>query len=864
MPSAWKIAIQAKDGTLIGHATLEKDPETGMVIARITFDGTDEVFEVLDTVSGGFKASFEYDTDGEAGKPGEHEVMILEKTYIVNVPPAEILYNVNKKGAVNLADRYIEWEIDLVATRDGEHLDLGGYYFADSLGSVGSYLDQTFTVNGIPAAPLVEGNELSYPFPQGSTSPRKITFRTEIPESSYLATSEQRVTNIAQLLDSEEKFIEEGRITVWFTPRWIEKDGTASDSGSGGIYDPTGRTITWTIIANYMEASLKEVVITDLLPAGLELDSAYWQKWDDSGWEDDRTEIAPDAAGEYDIGDIDTRILLTITARVPDEAYTAGITTYKNTATIRWKGLTGTAPGSGREVGLGYNAIGKSGSVKDISRGIISWTVTVDPRGQEIPDLKVYDLLVYGDSTSGFSLSGTAGFPDGLDPQALTPRYDQKYIPGTFTGTDLNLVVHPITRDGKQVADLLEVTEFSTSKQSFTFESQIVNPAIFAGNKGTTLRNNAALYSGSRKLNEAARSVTFTSNSLAKEMLKRGHLADPASGVNDHTTNAAEGFDYRDKSVLFRLSVNADGLDLTNMENAAGELLGEATVIDTLPAGWEFADIVDGAAYLIFAGKKSGDTVEATGEPLAPGDLPGFAAAFDAATHTAAFTFDPLDQPYVILLKARPGSEILHHYFWDGARTTFETTECNTLSLHTDRWPDGISTYRDVTITSRYLDKTYELPEEGAIRWIVDYRPSDLPLGGTKLLDRLAAGVELRTDSSGTLLLGDNITVHEGILQNDGSYSYPEENKVTLVIDDNIAYDRDSRELAFIIPDESKAYRFTYLTDITGENLGNLTISKTVAGNGGDAEKEFEFTVEFTPPEGMPLLYSYTRNDDPE
>lgn len=414
------IPLVTGGGDLVGHATIERDPETGMVFAYVLFDGEDDVFETADSVLSGFRADFEYDASGEAGETGDHEVKILDKKYIVNVPPVEIIYDVSKKGEVNLAGQYIEWEIDITATSDGEPIDLGGYYFADDLGSVGPYLDQSFTVNDATAAPVVEDNELSYLFPQGSTSPQKVVFRTGIPESKYLATSEQRVTNIAQLLDSEEKFIDGGERTVRFTPQWIEKDGTASDSGSSGVYDPTNRTITWTIIANHMGAALKGVVITDELPGNLVFEEAYWQKRDGSDWLSEES-IEPNAQGEYDIGDIDTKILLTIVAKVPDEDYTAGVTTYTNRATIRWDGLTGTAPGAGKEVGVGYNAIAKSGTVKDTAKGIIKWTVTVDPRGQTIPNLKVYDLLVYGSSTGGFSLTSATGFPGGLDPQELTP-----------------------------------------------------------------------------------------------------------------------------------------------------------------------------------------------------------------------------------------------------------------------------------------------------------------------------------------------------------------------------------------------------------------------------------------------------------
>ncbi len=844
LASGYVIDLKASDGTPVGHVAIEKDPATEMVYAHVTFDGADEVFDgTFNTVSCGFMAEFEYDGSGEAGHPGDHEVIILEKTYIVNVPPAEIMYEVTKSGVANVAEKYIEWTVRIIATQDDEPVDLAGYIFSDDLSAVGSYVDGSFTVGGTADTPTKDDSKISYVFPDNSTSPQTITFKTEISDDAYYAASQQNVTNTAQLLDSEEELIEEGGITVRFTPQWIEKTGELIGEYINGVYNSTDRTITWTVIANQMEAALQNVVITDVMPVGLEFGSAYWEKWDsnEEKWIEKKEFTEYPTGGKYELGDIDTRVRLTIVTGVPDEDYTAGITTYSNSASISWDGLPGTAPGDSEGIGVGYVPITKSGKVEDTAKGIITWTVTVKPRGQIIPDLKVYDLLVYGSSTSGFSLSGSTGFPGGLDPQMLTPRYDQKYIDETFIGTDLTLKIHPITQGGERVADLLEITGFGNNEASFTFQSRITNPGIFAGNKSSTLRNTAVLFSGSTRLNTASGSVTFTSNTLAKEMLKRGHLDDPSSGVNDYTTSAGEGFDYKDKSVIFRLSINADGIDFTGMEDAAGNILGKATVTDTLPADWEFVNIADGSKYLIFAGEKSGSTVKATGAPLVPDSSVGFNAIFGESVSgqaTATFTFEKLDQPYVILVKAKPSDTILAEYFsknatWNGR---------NTLSLKAENWTPGVSVYRDVTIVSKYLDKTLAFPEAGVLKWILEYHPYDLPGGGTKLFDELPEGVELRTDSGGTLLLDGNITAHELILQSDGSYS--EGDEVTLIIGENITYDNAKRELTFYIPDQSKAYRFTYLTDITGEpgEITNKVVLWGETDEQGNTDKNYTIT----------------------
>ena len=347
------------------------------------------------------------------------------------------------------------------------------------------------------------------------------------------------------------------------------------------------------------------------------------------------------------------------------------------------------------------------------------------------------------------------------------------------------------------------------------------------------------LFKNYTRLNQASDSVTFTSKTLAKEMLKRGHLDNPAQGVNDYTTDARLGFDYQDKSVIFRLSINYDGLDLTNMKDAAGVALGKATVTDTLPEGWFFSNITGDSEYLIFAGEGIGNTVKATGDPLDPDELDGFSAVLNNETGKATFTFETLDQPYVILVKARPTAATAAGYFSENGIATV----ANGVSLKTEKWTPGVSFTRNVTIESKLLDKNYAIPEIGVLKWTVDYRPYDLSQQGTKLKDKIPEGLELRTDSAGALLVEENITAHEMTLNNDGSYTQGEE--VTLVTGSNLFYDNEGRFLSFTIPDLSKGYRFSYITDITGipEEITNRVVLCDEGSEQEESHKSYSITA---------------------
>lgn len=839
--------IPLKDGgVLVGHVSFVTDPDTKMVTAKVLFDGDDEVFDgTVNTVKCQFHAEFEFDATGSPVTGGEQIVTILDKDYTVVIPPAKIIYGAEKSGTLDLTNQCVEWKVTITATQGGSPIDLGGYKFSDDLKEVGAYIADSFAVTEDPsAAAELNDGRLEYVFPAGAKGPQTVSFKTEIPEDLYYAAAgEQKIYNKAGLYDNEDILKTEGQTHVSWTPKWIEKFGKTDDTGSSGVYNPKDRTITWTIIANHNQASLKQVVITDVLSPGISdaekkliFDSATLQKWEGSDF-GTGVSITPDENGDYAIGDIDTKILLTIVTKVPDEVLTTGKVTYYNQASIKWQGSSGTKSGN-IGVGIGYNAITKKGTANP-SKGTVSWEVTVDPKEQTIPDPKVYDLLVYGDQSSGFDISSVTGIPEGIKTEDLKVSYGLKYMEGTFTGSGLHVTVLPVIQEGIRVGDLLEVTGFITgagaSKSTFTYDSQVMDPKIFATNQWTTIYNTATLFSGTAKLNESTDGAGYNSKMLLKEMLKREAISDPAAGVNDGTRNASDGFDYKDKSVIFRLNVNANGLNLSQKQDWSGDAMGSATVTDTLPEGWTF-DKIDGTReYLIFEGTGNSDgSVTASGTPLET--VSGLTSAI--SQRTASFTFQNMDRPYVILVKARPDAAAVKNYFESNKSTTVQ----NSLKMVTEKSPEVTST-QDVTIVSEVLGKSAAIPSPGVLLWSVEYKPSELITAATRLYDTLPLGIDVRTNAKGELDLSEgNFSANEMILQANGTYVLGE--AVTLNAGKNILYDNGSRGLTFTIPDSQKAYRFSYITDVTGEpgNVSNKVILYGGTSEGVETSRPYLIT----------------------
>ncbi len=803
--------VTSATGILVGHATISTDPNTKMTTARIVFDGEPEVFsgDYAD-VKVKLLAEFLYDNSGPGGTGGDHTIVILGKSYNVNVPVVETAYKMAKSGAADLTKKTITWSVDVTATQGENPASLAGHLFTDDLSQVGVFIPGSFQVGGAAVQPVYENGVLRYTFPAGTQSPRRITFQIEIPGSAYYATTAQNIPNHATLSDGK-KEVAAADAAVPFTPKWLEKRGASSDVNNG-VYDSTNRTITWSVVANLPGANLTGAVVTDLLPAGLTFQEARWQKWDGAAW-GPAASITPNAAGEYALRDINSKVLLTIVTKVPDEAYTAGTTTFTNIAKLRWDGLTGPVPDSGpARVVVGYNALVKAGTADPKTR-TVHWNIKVDTRGQTIPDLKVYDLIVYGSADSGVNLTALQGGPAGFDLSRLQPRYDQKYVPGSFAPSTYGLKVYTLTHGGVPVADLLEITGFSQQTlNQFTFDTQVVNPAIFGGNQDSAVLNSASLFSANTLLNTADASVPYETRTLRKTLMERG-VTDYADEANTGVTiDPLLGYDYLTNTAVFRLNVNATGLDLSGAAGPDGVPLGAITVTDTLPAGWEFVPLTAQHQYMIFDGTGRPD-----GNVVAVNDLSAQSpatAVFSGAT--ASFTFASLTKPYAILVRAKPTASTVAEYFSKNQTITAR----NTLAITAKNNPLTLSVYQDVKVVSEIVNKIALPQGGGTLLWYIDYQPTGVAHPGAVIEDTLPVGIDLRTDAAGTPLLAPHITLQKLVLQPDGS-SLPTD-ELPMVLGKEISYDPATRKLTFRVPDTTKGYRLNYMTDITG-NPGEVT-----------------------------------------
>lgn len=843
----------------LGTVTLSNNSEN-QAIATIVFNGDEDVFDPeqisdggqpYSNVSGQFQTSLKYNGNHDTDDEGNKTVSILEKTYQLQLPGDTITYTVEKSAegsAVNLDDGTITWTVKITATKDTEPdptaIDLAGYMFEDDLNGVGEYVGDSFSLTGgTLVIPDESATKLTYTFPEGTTSPQTLTFKTKIPQDKLTAGG--NITNGAGLyLDNEE--VGFGDFLIAIAKPSVTKTGETNDVSSGAAYNPTGRTITWYIKVDNEGRTLNGLTITDELKAGLIFDSAQWQKLETDGstWADVtgvQWTSVPDN-NQYVIGAINYVGRLKIVTKVPDGTDGAVIAkTYYNQASANWTGsggTTGSAVTGNPGVGIGYNALSKSGtqSAADVTSHQITWTLNVDMKGQPATDFKVYDLFVHDASTSDADLTSTADWPSGLTigSHNITRSNGQKFAEVSSNDSHLTVIFTDLKKDGKTIATLVEITGLQASgSNQVVLKSQVLDPGIIAGNdQSKKVYNYASLYKGTSYRGSANNYVNYNNKILAKELLKRAevgndHATEASIDANNRTINVADGFHYGYKEVIFRLNINAAGVDFKNVETNQPEGFGDVVVTDTLPEGWEFAKFSGGQDYLIYettGALSTGSGYPSTGSLTASGDaltsVAGLTAVFDDSSNpqTAAFTFENLNQPYVILVKARPTDDTFDGYL-KGANTRDET---NTLSLNSANWTPGESVSQKVTVNSTVLNKTLDLSKQnqGILTWTVNYTPFEREIG-TGIEDTLPEGIDLRTDSGGQLIWEQdgsrNINVHALTLKDDGSGEYVEGTELTLdALKSAISYDSNLRKLAFTFPDKTQAYKLTYVTDITG------------------------------------------------
>ncbi len=846
------LEMRTPDNVKLGSISLVNETISDgvkIVQANIIFDGDDDVFNgMYANVEGSFSATLKYEGKTAGDEDQTDTVVILGKDYTIGIPAIPLEYTFEKSG--EYAQGVMTWTIIVDQKRGVSHVNLQGFEFVDDMLEAGTYVDNSFKVNGVTVSPMLtsENQSLSYVFPE-TTGEQVITFETIVYDETNPQPQEQSAVNHADLLKGgEESPVAESSATVSYAVNWIEK----TFEKTGDIYENTAK-IDWKVAFNQVGATLNDVKVTDVLDSNLIFRSAYYQTgyMDEEGnlvWNATETPITP-ANSVYSFHTVDTPILLTIKSDVIKPDLISGSFSINNTVSIVWSGIDSLLSDEAERISIGYDVLTKSAKNVDTVNGIVEWEIDVNARTQEVDQLSTYDLLIYSDSVvnpSELVYYDAGGSPLAIDPLILgelIPSYQQKYIEGSETSADEITfeVIAVKDSEGNRVGDLLKMTGFKPvdAKQTMTYKTNMLNPkALFSENTSTRINNYAILFSGSDVVNSSRGTTRYETEVIKKDALTREAAADnnfTLDEINSSGASDRQSFNYNTQSVVFRLHVNASGVNTAILE----EQLGEIVLKDTLPAGWDFVEFEEGVPCLIYEGVSAANSSVTAIDDVAD-SVSGL--SFESNEGVAQFSFEngSLQRPYVILLQAKPSESLAESYVSSGQ----ENVATNTIDVFVESSGD-ISVGSDsshVSIKSDLLDKQGLVSEEeGRITWIATYNPNELPLfdAPVYLEDTLSNGIDVPTDSKNNLIM-ENFSMYEMQLNADGSLTQVGSNLADAT---TISYDSATRKLRLTVPQNEKAYQYTYMTDITaqsGEQVSNEIALK------GQSVTSVDDTVSYT------------------
>ncbi len=840
---------------VLGTVTLSNS-DSGAIIT-VTFDGEDAaaILENFIDLIVTFDVTLQYNGTNESDSSGDTLIDILGKEYQIIPPQEESTVTLTKTGSIDAQTGIVDWTLTVTSDTDGA---LDGYILSDDLDAginVGDYISGSFDDNGAGGTGGFTGNLLSYTFPDNTVQGTyTFDFQTQLTDAvRFISTSttsgSATIENTALLTPQNGEAIEDSA-TLSYTPTWISKSGSYTSSGAVWS-DPDKRFVTWSITVNPngVDFGTSSVTVQDTIPAGLTVDtSASTIVFDgestqydlfDSSWYSSKgvSSVVYDTTDNtvtIVFSSLSTKCTITLVTAADDSAlYLNGSpSTYRNVVTIDKDDTElGTANAS---VTPWITSLSKTGSwATNMEAGTIQWQVNYNAGVQAADETEavIYDLVIPGDSIPAWSTLDAAA-QSAFDSEATY----NTFVTATYKALNLTLVSGSAqvttdqnadgTTDTASCSTIEEIPLYNTSaelvaylvkvtvtepthKIVFRYQTQVTDPVLLLDTStfwNRVLVKVADLYAGANG-SIAWNNTFFTKEGLVADDDNESNLPDATVAAKPSAASATdEGaktvFNYSDQTAIFKLSINVNQLNLTNLgQSSSRGAESKITLTDTLPVGWEITTFADDSTYAVY---------DASGNLVA--DL--FTSADAAAGNTVyTFTLEGTDiakldgATYYIYLKAALSEP--EAYFNVNAEYTFT----NEATASFTAWDLSLVDTQDVAVTSTVFDKANELKSDGYVLWSIIYNPYGLEKIGDYIVDTLPEGLELE----------DGTAIAYPITQwnEDGSYVVS-----TTPIDtpeSYISYNVSTRQLTFRFPDSSTGYVLQYVTVVTADANGILT-----------------------------------------
>ncbi|MBP1968503.1 LPXTG-motif cell wall-anchored protein [Virgibacillus natechei] len=300
---------------------------------------------------------------------------------------------VEKSGSYNNETGQIDWTI--VANENGFNIESA--IIDDDLPAGLTVDGDTLTVEKYVDGSHDESIRIDtndFPIELGGTDANEhyvINFSTdidyeEVNESEYQR--ENSFTNVATLKDGDEELAEDDTTVEFNREPLLEKSGESN-------VDYENKTLSWTIDVNKAQHPLNELVITDMIPAGLSIteedivitnENEVTVEADIEIIDDDQQEVV------INLSDVGTQhITIEYTTEIEDFE----IDSFKNAVGIGGDGIGEGDHDTGAQINPPGNSFGKTYVEDSINYNekTMEWQLTVNPRREAIDELQIVDTF---------------------------------------------------------------------------------------------------------------------------------------------------------------------------------------------------------------------------------------------------------------------------------------------------------------------------------------------------------------------------------------------------------------------------------------------------------------------------------------
>lgn len=494
-----------------------------------------------------------------------------------------------------------------------------------------------------------------------------------------------------------------------------------------------------------------------------------------------------------------------------------------------------------------------------------------------------YSLRKLGESTAATLASGISleklfsKNPAGDETMGRHQKLMNINKPITEATSGVTNNVYEVVKDGNVVGHVLEVKLVQGVDNFVKFKSKVMEHNLIVSEREdglNRLQNYYLLASGGNVLLNKMVEYHYQSKLLDKQVLSRTAAKkfltdyDVAAANNDvfdannkiAIDNTETAYDKETRSVVFKISVNAK-----DIKDVQGDI-GKFVLSDELSYHLKLVPIKKEEGrdkyFLIYKGEPAlkykdtaeadhrfgkfahipsdrarsvGSIVNAVGEPLSDKEISdnNIFALLDKDYHNnydkIRFTFDKLNSPYVIFVKAElksdePMNEI--GQVWNNAKMWIQGDERAYIQIEKTAKAD----YDDRFLWKNYDGDKIFIDKNGYIKWNLFYKPykvyNDNNETKLRLEDQLKGNLVLRKEK-GTANLAfndDNYKIWKGNFDAEGNFVNPVE--ITEGLDKIFVYDLEQKKLIVNIPDNDTSYKISYITDFApdakkGDELEN-------------------------------------------